>query len=343
MLWGRQSRRQAGALAGFVFAPTMLTVPQQRKHPGGTGFSLCVTLAALLMTAASLSAHVVSMSTGELRVDGPLAVYELRMPMYEIAHVANPQTALIDHVRFAGAHLTSSACHQEGDTYVCTANYEFSRIIDRVEVDCTLFQVTVPNHVHLLSAVEGAHSDQAVFDQTVPRAVIRFRPPSPVEVLFRGIAEGMWRALASPAALFLIALVIAARSPREAVLLTAMYLTGEWLTRPIAPRIPWPLAPRFIEAAVALTVAYLAVEILALPKAGKRWAVVLVLGLFHGLYFASFPATYLAGAMLLQVALIAGLCWIALRWSTPTLNRAFAIGLLVISVGWFVFRLARTG
>jgi hypothetical protein len=321
----------------------MLTISPLQKHPGGTGFSLCVKLSALLLTAASLSAHVVSMSTGELRVDGPLAVYELRMPMYEVAHVTNPQTALIDHIRFSGAHLTSSACHQEDDTYVCIANYEFPRIVDRVDVECTLFQITVPNHVHLLRAVEGPNSDQAVFDQTMPRAEIRFRPPSPGEVFFRGIAEGMWRAIASPAALFLIALVVAARSPREAVLLTAMYLAGEWLTRPIAPRIPWPLTPRFIEAAMALTVAYLAVEILALPKAGKRWAVVLVLGLFHGLYFASFPATYLAGATLIQAALIAVLSCIALRWSTPILRHAFAIGLLVISIGWFVFRLARTG
>lgn len=281
------------------------------------------------------------MSTGELRVDGPLAVYELRMPMHEIAHVANPETALIDHMHFGGARLISSACHQEGDTYVCIANYKYPGPIDRVEVECTLYQITVPNHVHLLRAVEGPNSDQAVFDQTVPRAEVRFRPPSPMEVLLRGVAEGTWRAIASPAALFLIALAIAARSGREAALLASMYLAGEWLTRPIAPRIPWPLSPRFIEAAMALTVAYLAVEILALPKAGKRWAVVLVLGLFHGLYFASFPASYLTGASLIQAALIALLAWLALRFSTPVLHRITSTLLLLASLAWFVSRLVR--
>jgi hypothetical protein len=300
-----------------------------------------LTLAASLLTVAPLFAHVVSMSTGELRVDGTSAVYELRMPMYEVAHVTNPETALIDHVHFDGARLVSSVCHQEDDTYVCIANYEFPKTLDRVNVDCTLYQITVPNHVHLLRAIQGPNSDQAVFDQNVPRAEVRFRPPSPLEVILRGVAEGMWRAIATPAILFLIALAIAARSAKEAVLLAAMYLAGEWLTRPIAPRIPWPLAPRFIEAAMALTVAYLAVEILTLPKAGKRWAVVLVLGLFHGLYFASFPASYLTGATLIQVALIGLLAWLALRFSTPLLHRITAILLLLASVAWFVLRLAR--
>jgi len=297
-------------------------------------------LASSLLAIAPLSAHVVSMSTGELRVDGPLAVYELRMPMYEVAHVANPETALIDHVHFDGARRTSSACHPEDDTYVCVANYEFPAPVDRVEVECTLYQITVPNHVHLLRAVKGPNSDQAVFDQNVPRAEVRFRPPSPMELAFRGVAQGIGRAIATPAVLFLLALAIAARSGKEAVLLAAMYLAGEWLARPIAPRIPWPLAPRFIEAAMALTVAYLAVEILTLPKAGKRWAVVLVLGLFHGLYFAPFPASYLTGATLIQVALIGLLAWLALRFSRPMLHRVTAIVLLLASVAWFVSRLA---
>ena len=43
-------------------------------------------LLAILVTG-PVYAHVVSMSTGELRVDGPTATYELRMPMYEVAHV----------------------------------------------------------------------------------------------------------------------------------------------------------------------------------------------------------------------------------------------------------------
>lgn len=294
---------------------------------------------ALLLIAAPAGAHVVSMSSGELRVEGPTAVYELRIPMYEVAHVANPDAALIDHIRFDGAHRTSAKCREDAGTYICVATYEFPGLVDRLDVECTFYQITVPNHVHLLRAVQGSNSDQAVFDQSFPRSEVRFRPPSRTELIARELGAGAWRAVTSPAALFLLSLVIAARSRREAVLLIAMYPAGEWLARPLAGRIPWPLSQRFIEAAMALTVAYLAVEILTLPAAGKRWAVVFVLGLFHGLYFAAFPATYLAGAALVQIGLIAGLVLILGRWITAVIRRAAAWILLAAGLGWFVSRM----
>ncbi|HLX44335.1 MAG TPA: HupE/UreJ family protein [Bryobacteraceae bacterium] len=306
---------------------------------------------AALLAAVPGWAHVVSMSTGELRVDGPTAVYELRMPMYEAAHVANPET-LIDHIRFAGAQRTSAKCHEEDGTYVCVANYEFPGLIERLEVECTYYQVTVPNHVHLLNATllnphqgpnpgpnPGPNTDEVVFDQSFPRSEIRFRPPSRFEVVSREMGTGIWRAIVSPAVLFLLILVVATRTPREGLLLMTMYLAGEWIMRPIAPKIPWTLSPRFVEAAMALTVAYLALEILTLPQAGSRWAVVLVLGLFHGLYFAAFPATYLAGAITMQVLLVVLLAWIALKWTSPMTRRMSAGILLAAGLGWFVTRL----
>ena len=64
--------------------------------------------------------------------------------------------------------------------------------------------------------------------------------------------------------LFLVGLAIAA--PR-AFLPFACFLLGETAAVMIGPKIPWPLAPRFLEAAMALTVAYLAVEILMVSDA----------------------------------------------------------------------------
>jgi hypothetical protein len=293
-----------------------------------------------ILLAAPAWAHVVSMSTGELTVDGPTAVYELRMPMYEVAHMANPES-LMDHIRFDDAHRTSAKCHEDDGTYVCIANYEFSGLIDRLDVECTFYQVTVPNHVHLLHAAQGANSDQAVFDQSFPRAQIRFHPPSRFELAARDLAAGAWRGLASPAGLFLLVVILAARSGREAALLTAMYVAGEWIMRPIGPAIPWPLAPKFLEAAMALSVAYFALEILILPEAGKRWAIVLALGLFHGLLFASFPAAYLAGATAVLAMLVALFAWVALRWATPLVRRVGAGVLLAAGLGWFAVRVIR--
>ncbi len=160
-------------------------------------------LVLFLCLAASLHAHVVSMSTGELRMDGPTASFELRIPMYEIAQLAHPETELLAHFRFGDGHLTQSACEADDGTYICRAEYEFPRLHpDSLEVECTLYQVTVPNHVHLLTASQGANPgpdinmDQEVFDQRFTAAEVRFRPPSPAEAMAREAASGALRAVA---------------------------------------------------------------------------------------------------------------------------------------------------
>jgi hypothetical protein len=51
--------------------------------------------------ASPLFAHVMSMSTGDVAVEGNRAHYELRMPVYEIAHVKNPDSSLFEHIRFS--------------------------------------------------------------------------------------------------------------------------------------------------------------------------------------------------------------------------------------------------
>jgi hypothetical protein len=290
----------------------------------------------LLLPCCALHAHVVSMSSGELRVDGRSAVFELHMPTYEIQHVANPETALLEHMRFDGAKMLSSSCatdKTDPNTYVCTAQYEFARPIpDAVQIECTLFQVTVPNHVHLLHAVQGPNGDQVVFDKTFTQAEARFHPPSRAELLARGVAGGVARLVGSMGALvFLAALALAARSSRETALFVALFLIGEWVALPLAPRIPLALSPSFLEAALALTSAYLAVEILLLPESGARWMAVPLLGVVHGFYFAAFPAPYLAGASTLQVLIVAALAAGALR--VPVKWRRVAAGLVLAVAG----------
>lgn len=280
------------------------------------------------------------MSSGELHVTGRTATYELRIPMYEVANVANPETALLDHVKFEGARRTSSNCHEQDGTYVCHANYEFAAPVpDKLEAECTLFQVTVPNHVHLLYAVQGPNSDQEVFDQSFRQAEVRFHPPSRAEVIAKAAAAGIARLFKSVSGLlFLAVLVLAARNTREMGILTIAFLAGEWLARPISPRIPMSFSPEFLEAVLALTVAYLAAEIVFLPDSQARWAVVPVLGIAHGLPFSAFPPSYLTAASITQAILLLVL-WLAARFMTrvsPASWRRPAAGvLLVAGIGWF--------
>jgi hypothetical protein len=110
------------------------------------------------------------------------------------------------------------------------------------------------------------------------------------------------------------------------------------------------LSPRFIEAAAALTIAYLAFEIILLPDSGKRWMIVGVLGLFHGMYFSIFLASsgfhlpaFLSGVVAAELLLIAVFALVLGRLiSMARIPRAVPIAaslLLAVGVVWFVLRL----
>jgi HupE / UreJ protein len=312
----------------------------------------CLLLVAL---AGPLSAHMVSMSSGELKVEGDRAHYELRMPMYEVAHVHQPAHTLLEQVRFKGAGawakpLNPSCIEQQG-TYVCTADYQFPAPVDAVEVECTLAKVTVPNHVHLLHAYRGDKTDQAVFDLSFTSAEIRFRPPTAFEIFAREFSAGFMRAAGGLAPLlFLASLALAARTRRELIALTTAFLAAEALACALTPRLHLALSPRFIEAAAALTIAYLAFEIVLLPESRYRWVVVGVLGLFHGAYFSMFltqsgfrlPA-FLAGVTLAELLVIAMftvviVVLVRLTWMRRAVPIAASL-LLITGIAWFFLRL----
>jgi HupE / UreJ protein len=290
----------------------------------------------LLLMAAPLFAHVVSMSTGELRIDGPLADYELRIPMVEVAQMANP-SSILDYIHFDGGHRTTAKCADEDGTYVCHAGYEFATLVpERLGVECKFFEATVPNHVHWLHAVRGANSDQEVFDLAFPTSELRFRPPSRIETFMREFGLGFARAARNwIGLLFILGLAIAA--PRS-ILPFACFLIGEASAILIGPRIPWPMAPRFLEAAMALTVAYLAVEILMASDTRNLAWIVGLLGLFHGLGVSGFPLPYSVAAGVWQLAIFVLLAWTAGRlWARW--RKAIAWGLLAVGLAGFVFRL----
>jgi len=293
------------------------------------------------------------MSSADLTVDGARAHYELRMPIYEVSHVTAPERTLLEQVRFAGGRMVAGHCSADAarGLYVCQADYEFAAPVDRVEVECTLAAVTVPNHVHLLRAHMGGKQDQALFDISFTRATLRFRPPTAMEIALTQSGAGWMRALGGAVQLmFLAALVVAARSRRELLALAAMFLAGQVACVLVMPHVTWQPVPRFVEAAAALTVAYLAVEILLLPQAGARWAIAGVLGAFHGLYFHLFLQSsgysagwVLAGAALAEVAAISvlGLLFSRVARAARALRpvQVSASAVLLFGLVWFAMRL----
>lgn len=300
--------------------------------------------------------HVMSISSGDLTITGDRGHYELRMPLYELTHMRDPSHSIFQNIHFSSgghtARLVASDCRSDepAATYFCTADYQFDAPPDRIDVTCTFHSITVPNHVHLLRAYMDGKNDQAVFDLSFSRATLRFRPPTPLEITVTQVGGGFIRAWGGPVQiLFLAALVLAGRSLKELGVLTAMFLAGQAASVWIAPYFGWQPAPRFVEAATALTVAYLAVEILLLPEAGMRWLIAGVLGAFHGLYFHLFlqstgyrPVLVLSGAALAQILATAVIAFAFTRLSRVARAlrplQVSACGLLAFGMVWFLLR-----
>jgi hypothetical protein len=313
----------------------------------------------LILLAAALPAlaHVVSMSTGEARLTGARLDYELRMPLYEMAQIQDPESQLFANIHFRGnggeARLLKRSCRQDTGNLVCTGLYLFDREVDQFDVECTFPSITVPNHVHLLRAIHGEKTDQAAFDASFTTATLRFRPPTAFETAFRDALAGLWRATSGLVQiLFLAAIVLAARSRRELAQLTAMFLAGQAVTVATHLSVRLQMAPRFIEAATALAVAYLAVEILLLPAAGQRWLIAGLLGLLHGMYFDLLlaaggyaAAPFMTGVFCAELAILfvfAAAAALASRFKSASrfqVERALASLLLVAGLSWFLLRL----
>jgi hypothetical protein len=307
------------------------------------------------------TAHVISMSSGYVTVNGNRVEYILRMPSYEMQHVTDPAHSLLDHIRFSNGFETgrrqNQECHDDpaSSSYICAANYEFSGPVDRLGVDCTFYEVTVPNHIHMLHAERNGKQDQAILDSSFSSATLAFRPPTAFEVAAGQSGAGAVRVWTNAVQLLLlIALAIASRSFTELAAVGAAFLAGECVGTLVILHSAWQPSTRFAEAAAALALAYLALEIIAFPKSAGRWILALVFGAFEGMYFATFigesgyrtpyvlsGAAFGAILILLLSAFVEYLLTRA-RLRAPyrlILSRIAASALLVTGSTWFFIRL----
>lgn len=262
-------------------------------------------------------AHTISMSHGLLRVEGDIATFQVRMPSYEMVHIAKPEQTLLSAIQFSSdgkaARILQRSCHEDTniDAFICDVVYQFPGPPQSIHVACTLARATVPNHIHLLRAIRGTNSDQLIFDRSTEAGDLRFRPPTAFESAVRNTAAGAIRAVSSVyAILFLAVLAAAGRSWREFAAILTAFAGGEALSCSVLPFVRFDPSPRFIEIATMLAIAYLLLEILFLPRGSARWVVCGILGVLHGMYFYLLvrngelnPVWVLVGAFLAQSAI----------------------------------------
>jgi hypothetical protein len=311
--------------------------------------------AGLLLLAVPASGHVVSMSTGWATIDGNHVEYILRMPKYELPPNQDPGPALFSHLQFYSGfetgHLAGAECHDDPGTtnYLCAANYQFTAPVDRLRVDCTFYEVTVPNHIHMLHAERAGKSDQAILDSAFSTATLAFRPPTAPELIADQAGAGAFRVWTNWAqVLLLLAIALASRTRRELIASSAAFLCGQIAGTALILRTAWQPSPRFTEAAAALALAYLALEIIAFPQSRGRWLLALLFGSFEGMYFAVFltDSGYRFGYVLSGAAAASLILLAVFGALSPLLARSRAIplkatagALLATGSVWFVVRL----
>lgn len=312
-----------------------------------------------LLLCATASAHVISMSNGYATVMGNRVEYILRMPMYEMTEHSPEE--LFRYIRFTSgfetARMLASECHPDPSTqtYLCAASYQFEKPVERLGVECTFYEITVSNHIHMLHAERGGKSDQAILDSSFPSASLAFRPPTAAEIAAGQSFEGAMRVWKGPVQLLLlIALALAARRYGELAVNAIAFLAGECAAAIAILRSSWQPSPRFAEAAAALALAYLAFEILTFPKSRGRWLLALVFGAFAGMYFANFieqsgfrsvyvlTGASIGGLLVLLAGGVVGYLAVrldAVRRHDAVMTRIAASMLLIAGGIWFAIRL----
>jgi len=313
----------------------------------------------------ALSAHVISMSTGYAAIHGRELEYTFRIPDYEMAHVRDP-LSLFEHIHFSSdgeeGIRTGQECHPDpaNSSYLCAADYRFSRVIERLDVECTFYQVTVPNHVHMLHAERAGKYDQAILDSSFPSATLAFRPPTAAEVAITQSGAGFMQVLESGAQLLLLfATAFAARGPdraprAELIRFIAAFVAGQCASGVALHYASWQPQPRFAESAAALALAYLSLEMLMFPRSRGRWVMAGMLGIFSGMYFTFFinESGYSMTWVLAGAAVASTLVMAVVRVSLFGLNRiplnallrrwvprVAASVMLCTGAIWFVLRL----
>ena len=157
--------------------------------------------------------------------------------------------------------------------------------------------------------------------------------------------------------LFLVGLLVASRGIPQLVAIVTSFTFAHSLTLAAATLGLVSLPPRLVEAAIALSIAYVGIENLVAREVRGRWRLAFGFGLIHGFGFATvlremeLPRQALASSLFTfnfgveigQLGVVA-LLWPVLLWvqgsayATPVMRGTSAV-ITVCGVGWFVQRL----
>lgn len=314
-----------------------------------------------LLLAHPASAHTVGVSRSDWVVGGRGVTAEIVFVASDLAGMDGVELARSATVRSgAGACPCASAAQ--------TRAAEIVTVRARWECADEPWRVTVAFPVARLP--EGAqHALELRWGHAVVSKVLTRGDPSvsvapddaPAPGLFAFVPMGV-RHIATgwDHIVFLVALLFVRARARSVALTVTAFTVAHSLTLALAVTGTFVPSPRFVEPAIALSIAYVGVENLFVKNGEGRWRVTFPFGLVHGFGFAvalaelQLPRRALVGALagfnlgveLGQLTIVV-LVWPVLHrlWRVEIFDKrvAPALSVLVAAIGaaWFVARVAR--
>ncbi len=261
-------------------------------------------------------AHAVGVSSGEYRLDGKVLYGDLGMADRELARllpaIDTNQDGMIDAeelaagraalVRAVAGGVTVQADGQrcpgsldrawvseEDGGAVFQLRYTCAAIPDRLTLAMPLLDGLAPGHRHLARLFRAGMPEVTVLD----RGHATWTPGAArVSSSAGGIAWSMlklgvehilggWDHL-----LFLLGVILVGARLRALVGVVTAFTLAHSITLALAALSVFAPSPRFIEPAIALSIAYVGVENLFVKDARRRWRITFAFGLIHGFGFA---------------------------------------------------------
>jgi hydrogenase/urease accessory protein HupE len=157
---------------------------------------------------------------------------------------------------------------------------------------------------------------------------------------------------------FLFGLVLVRSRPRALLAVVTAFTVAHSVTLGLATLGVWAPSPRFVEPAIALSIAYVGVENLLVKDVKRRWRITFPFGLVHGFGFAGalreieLPRARLPLALVgfnvgVELAQLAALCvavplvlLVSRRHTAPRVTQALSVLVAVAGLVWFVARVA---
>ena len=178
----------------------------------------------------------------------------------------------------------------EGDAVRVTAHYACPARPAAVALDLAFLERFAPAHRHV-ATFAGRAPELVTAASAHLEAALSGAPPA------AGSERASFRAMLRMGVehivtgydhlAFLIALVLVGGRPRSLVGVVTAFTVAHSLTLGLAALHLFAPSPRFVEPAIALSIAYVAIENFFVKDASRRWRITFPFGLVHGFGFAS--------------------------------------------------------